>query len=97
MRRSRLRWHGHVKECISLVQRNTQVGRPRKAWQNTLSADMLLLKVYSRHFHDRNKRQAIERRKANTAASGKPPENVEEGDKFRLYCSYAHVANFMYL
>ena len=37
----------YVKACTRLVVEGTApVGRPRKTWRNTLSADMHLLKVY---------------------------------------------------
>ena len=55
MRRCRLRWHGHVerKDDVDYVKAYTRlvvegkapVGRLRKTRQNTLSADMRLLKV----------------------------------------------------
>ena len=51
----RLRWHSHVerkddadyvKACSRLVvEGKAPVGRSMKTWQNTLSADMCLLKV----------------------------------------------------
>ena len=63
MRRGRLGWHGHVKRkddadyvmtCTRMVvEGKASVGRPRKTWQNTLSADMSLLKVDPRDVHDR--------------------------------------------
>ena len=55
MRKWILRWYGHVerkdnadyvKACTRLVVEGTvRVGRPRKTWQNTLSADIHLPKV----------------------------------------------------
>ena len=54
-RRRRLGWHGHaerkddadyVKACTRLVvEGKVPAGRPRKTWQNILSADRRLLKV----------------------------------------------------
>ena len=62
MRRGRLRWHGHVgrkgdaccvKACVRLVLETTiPIGRPKKTWQNSLSADMRLLKVDPWDVHD---------------------------------------------
>ena len=50
MGRGRLRWHGHVKGKADVdyvnaytrlvVEGKMSVGRMRKTWQNTLSADM---------------------------------------------------------
>ena len=56
MKRGRLRWHGHVErkddaDCVeviytrSVVEGKAPVGRPRKTWQNNLSANLRLLKV----------------------------------------------------
>ena len=69
MIRGRLRWHGHVerkddadyvKACTRLVvEGKAPVGRPRKTWQNTLSADMHLLKVALQSIHERKKWRAI--------------------------------------
>ena len=65
MRRS----HGHVERkndadyvraCTRLVvEWKAPVGRPRKTWQNTVSADMRLLKVDPQDAHDRMKWSAI--------------------------------------
>ena len=71
MRRDRLRWHGHVerkdeadnvKACTRLVvEGKASVDRPRKTWQNTLSADMCLMKVNPRTFKtERNGMQRLE-------------------------------------
>ena len=62
MRRGRLRWHrlverkddaDYVKAYTRLVvEGKASVGRPRKTWQDTLSADMRLLKVDTWYIHD---------------------------------------------
>ena len=54
MRRCKLRWCGHVewkgyvdwlKACSKLVVDGTSVGRPKKSWWRTVSADMSLLRI----------------------------------------------------
>ena len=67
IRRDRLRWlvqldverkadADYVKACTRLVmEEKAPVGRPKKTWWNTLSADMHLLKVVLRDVLDRNK------------------------------------------
>ena len=65
MRRCRLKWHWHVErkddaDCVRLIVEGTShVGRPRKTWQNTLSADMHLMKVDHRGIQDQMKWRAI--------------------------------------
>ena len=81
MRTSRLRWHGHdegngdadcVKACVRLVvERTAPVGKPKKVWQDTVSADMRLLKDDPRDVRGRVKWRAIGWRTANPTASGK--------------------------
>ena len=45
-----------VKARVRLVvERMAPVGRPRKTWQDTLSADMCPLKVDPRNIHERMK------------------------------------------
>ena len=74
MIRYSLRLHGHVerkddadctKACARMVEGTALVGRLNNTWQNTLSADMRLLKVDPRDIHDLEKWIAIGRRKAN--------------------------------
>ena len=61
----------YVKTCTGLVlEGKAPVGRPRKTSQNTLSADMFLLKVGPRDVHDGKKLKAIGQRKANPVTSG---------------------------
>ena len=62
MIRDILGWPGHVertddadyvKVCIRLVvEGKVSVGRPRTTWQNTLSADMRLLKFDRRYVYE---------------------------------------------
>ena len=64
----------YVKSYAGLVvEGKGPVGRLKKTWQNTLSADMRLLKVDCRNIHDLNKRRAIRQRKVNPAKSGTLP------------------------
>ena len=50
----------YVKACTRLVvEGKAPVGRPRKTWENTASADRRLLKVDPRDVHDRKKWSAI--------------------------------------
>ena len=83
VRRCRLRWPSHV-ECNGNVdwvktsaklvtERTAPVGRAKTTWQNTVSADMHLQKVYPRDVHDQLKLRAIEWDNANPATSGIPP------------------------
>ena len=77
MRRGRLRWHGHVdrkddgdyvKSFTRLVlEREVPIGRRRKTWQNTVSAD--ILKIDSRDVHDQKKWRALGRRKVSPASA----------------------------
>ena len=65
MRGGRLRWHGRVERkddgdyakasTMSVVEMKVPVGRGRKTWQITPSADMSLLKVDLQDRNDRNK------------------------------------------
>ena len=64
----------YVKACTRLVvEGKAPIGTMRKILQNTLSADMRLLKVDARDVQDRKKRKAMGRLNANPAASGTPP------------------------
>ena len=55
-----------AKACTRLgVEGKVSVGRPRKTWQNTVSADMRLLKVDTRDAHNQKKGRAIGLCKAN--------------------------------
>ena len=61
----------YVKACTRLVlEGKAPVSRPRKTSQNTLSADMCLLKVGPRDVYDGNKSKALGQRKANLVTSG---------------------------
>ena len=65
MRRGRLRWHGleeikddsdYVKACTRMVvEGKASVGRPRKTWQNTDSADLHLAESLHPPMHPRPK------------------------------------------
>lgn len=80
IRRSRLRWYGHVerkddedwvKGCTKLVVEGTApVGRPRKTWQNSVSADLNLMGIDHRDARDRVKWKRAIGRKANPAEPG---------------------------
>ena len=66
----RLSWRGHIerKDNADYWRHalswwwigKAPVGRPRKTWQNTLSADMFLLKVDSREVQHQNKWRALD-------------------------------------
>ena len=75
----------YEKACTRLVvEGKMSVGRPRKTWQNTRSADMCLLKVNPRDVHDRKKWRATGRCKANTSSVWNTTQNEEEVNSKKL-------------
>ena len=80
--RARLRWFGHierksdedwVKRVTNLeVEGNRPAGRPKKTWQDTVRADIRLLKLDPNEASNRGSwRRAINAAKSNPAVTGK--------------------------